>query len=63
MIKKSICILLLLGAVAAVVFAVLDRKNTHTLLPLPSNKVVTTTEPDAPHIAPDSVEVANISLE
>ena len=62
MIKKSICILLLLGAVAAVVFAILDRKNTHTLLPLPSNKVVTT-EPDAPHIAPDSVEVANISLE
>ena len=40
MIKKSICILLLLGAVAAVVFAILDRKNTHTLLPLPSNKVV-----------------------
>ena len=40
MIKKTICILLLLGAVAATVFVVLNRENTHTLLPLPEPKSV-----------------------
>ena len=40
MIKKTICILLLLGAVAATVFALLNRENTHTLLPLPEPKEV-----------------------
>ena len=40
MIKKTICILLLLGAVAATVFAVLNRENNHTLLPLPEPKSV-----------------------
>ena len=40
MIKKTICILLLLGAVAATLFAVLNRENTHTLLPLPEPKEV-----------------------
>ena len=32
--------MLLLGAVAATVFALLNRENTHTLLPLPEPKEV-----------------------
>ena len=57
MIKKTICILLLLGAVTATVFAVLNRDNTHTLLPLPKPKrVVEQAEhPSIPE--PDSLTV------
>lgn len=34
MIKKTLCIILLLAAVAAVVFAVSDMDNSRSLLPL-----------------------------
>lgn len=39
MIKKTIYILILLATVAAVVFAALDRRNTHSLLPLDNKNV------------------------
>ena len=58
MIKKTIYILLLLGTVAAVVFAAINRPNTHTLLPLGSKQSTEITEPDSLTIESDSVEIA-----
>lgn len=57
MIKKTIYILLLLSAVIAVVFAAINRPNTHTLLPIATKEqsVEITTEPDSLLVEPDSV--------
>ena len=60
MIKKTIYILLLLGAVVAVVFAAINRPNTHTLLPLGSKPSIEITEPDSLTIESDSVEIASV---
>lgn len=55
MIKKSIYILLLLSAVAAVAFATIDRKNTRSLLPQRQTCEPTTT----PNLNPiDSLEMS-----
>lgn len=40
MIRKIICIAILLGAFIATLFAALNRENTHTLLPLLKPKEV-----------------------
>ena len=65
MIKKTIYILLLICAVVAVVFAAINRPNTHTLLPITAEKSVEVeiTEPDSLTIEPDSVEVTLPSVE
>lgn len=65
MIKKTIYILLLICAVVAVVFAAINRPNTHTLLPIKAEKSVEVkiTEPDSLTIEPDSVEVTLPSVE
>ena len=48
MIKKSVYILLLLGVVVTLCFAILNRKSTHTLLPIqPKQSVEITIEPDS----------------
>ena len=60
MIKKTVYIVLLLAAVVAVVFAAINRPNTHTLLPLGKRSaaaIETATEPDSLTIESDSVEV------
>ena len=58
MIKKTVYILLLLGAVVAVVFAAINRPNTHTLLPIKAEKSVEIIESDSLTIESDSVEIA-----
>ena len=60
MIKKTVYILLLLGAVVAVVFAAINRPNTHTLLPLKAKQSIEITEPDSLTIESDSVEIATV---
>ncbi|MBP3424868.1 MAG: hypothetical protein J6K57_07500 [Alistipes sp.] len=62
MIKKTIYILLLICAVVAVVFAAINRPNTHTLLPIKAEKSVEVeiTEPDSLTIEPDSVELSTV---
>lgn len=62
MIKKTIYILLLICAVVAVVFAAINRPNTHTLLPIKADKSVEVeiTEPDSLTIEPDSVELSTV---
>ncbi len=60
MIKKAIYILLLICAVVAVVFAAINRPNTHTLLPIKAEKSVEITEPDSLTIEPDSVELSTV---
>lgn len=60
--KKTIYILLLICAVVAVVFAAINRPNTHTLLPIKAEKSVEVeiTEPDSLTIEPDSVELSAV---
>ncbi|MBQ7952662.1 MAG: hypothetical protein IJ286_06105 [Alistipes sp.] len=62
MIKKTIYILLHICAVVAVVFAAINRPNTHTLLPIKAEKSVEVeiTEPDSLTIEPDSVELSTV---
>ena len=60
MIKKTIYILLLICAVVAVVFAAINRPNTHTLLPIKAENSVEITEPDSLTIEPDSVELSTV---
>ena len=62
MIKKTIYILLLICAVVAMVFAAINRPNTHTLLPIKAEKSVEVeiTEPDSLTIEPDSVELSTV---
>lgn len=58
MIKKSVYILLLLGVVVTLCFVILNRKSTHTLLPIqPKQSVEITIEPDSTCIEADSVVV------
>ena len=58
MIKKTVYILLLLGAVVAVVFAAINRPNTHTLLPLKAKQSIEITEPDSLTNESDSLEIS-----
>ncbi len=60
MIKKTVYIVLLLAVVAAVIFAAINRPNSHTLLPLWEKGAETAeiiTEPDSLVVESDSVDV------
>ena len=58
MIKKTVYVLLLLGAVVAVVFATINRPNTHTLLPLKAKQSIEIIESDSLTNESDSLEIS-----
>ena len=62
MIKNSVYILLLIGVVVTLVFAIINRKATHTLLPIQPKvqSVEITTEPDSIVVEADSIVVDTI---